>query len=148
LHERKAREAALHCVCFNLRKAARAVTQLYDDALRPARLRATQFTLLAALRVRGRVAVTELAETAVTDRTTLTRNLRVLRRRGLIRIQSGKKDRRVREVSLTAGGEAALADAYPRWERAQAQVAAGLGKERLRRLASDLSASVSIARAS
>lgn len=146
LHGRKAEEAALHCACFNLRKAARAVTQLYDEALRPAGLRATQFTLLVSLRMRGRVAVTDLAEAAVMDRTTLTRNLQVLQKRGLLRFRPGE-DRRVREVSLTARGHAALVRAYPLWERAQAEVAAGLGKGRLGRLASDLSASVGVARA-
>lgn len=148
LSERKATEAALHCACFNLRKAARAVTQLYDEALRPAGLRVTQFTLLVSLRLRGRAAVTQLAEGAVTDRTTLTRNLRVLQRRGLIRIRPAEHDRRVREASLTARGHAALFEAYPLWEKVQAEVAGGLGKTRLARLAADLSASVTVARTS
>ena len=145
LDRRKAGEAARQCACFNLRKAARAVTQLYDEALRPAGLRVTQFTLLVSLRLQGRVTVSDLAAATVSDRTTLTRNLRVLERRGLLRIRRGR-DRRVREASLTERGHALLARAYPLWEKAQAEIAGGLGARRFGRLASDLSASVSAAR--
>ncbi|MEE8273100.1 MAG: MarR family transcriptional regulator, partial [Alphaproteobacteria bacterium] len=72
-----AREAAI-CTCFNLRKAARAVTQLYDAALGPSGLRATQFSLIAALGVRGAPTISQLAKAMVMDRTTLTRNLKPL----------------------------------------------------------------------
>ena len=118
------------CACFNLRKAARAVTQLYDDALRPSGLRATQWSLLMVIRARGVVAVSELAEHAVMDRTTLTRNLKPLERDGLIRIRPGE-DRRVREVTLTRRGQAALGRAYPLWREAQAGLAKRLGSSRL-----------------
>src|SRR5688572_31775668 len=77
------------CTCFNLRKAARAVTQLYDDILRPSGLRATQFSLLMLIRGAGRLQLTELAEAAVMDRTTLKRNLALLEREGLVRIEPG-----------------------------------------------------------
>ncbi|MEE9539836.1 MAG: MarR family transcriptional regulator, partial [candidate division NC10 bacterium] len=40
-------EEAPACVCFNIRKAARAISQLYDDVLRPSGLRVTQFSILA-----------------------------------------------------------------------------------------------------
>jgi DNA-binding MarR family transcriptional regulator len=73
-----------NCACFNPRKVARAVTQLYDDALRPAGLRVTQFSLLVVVRMAGPVSVTRLAELTVLDRTTLTRNLELLERQGWI----------------------------------------------------------------
>lgn len=131
------------CACFNIRKAARVVTQFYDEALRSQSLRATQFTLLVAIRIRGPVTVKYLAETTLTDRTTLTRNLRPLEKQGLIRIEAGK-DRRERMVTLTERGHKALVRAIPLWERTQAQVARGLGQERFRRLLSDLSAMVAV----
>ena len=95
--------AGLECACFSLRKAARAVTQLYDDALKPARVLATQLPLLATSARLERATVTKLAEAMVMDRTTLTRNLRPLERDGLLRTEPGA-DRRVREVSLTKKG--------------------------------------------
>jgi DNA-binding MarR family transcriptional regulator len=132
------------CACANLRQAARAVTQHYDDALRPLGLRCTQFTLLAALRLTGPIALTALAELAVLDRTTLARNLAVLRRRGFARVRSGP-DARVRMIELTAGGASLLKRAMPRWQRAQRAMARGLGTERLEGLLNDLAAATRVA---
>jgi DNA-binding MarR family transcriptional regulator len=125
------------CACFNIRKTARAITQLYDEELRPAGLRITQFAVLMAARGLESVTVSRLAKVGVMDRTTLTRNLRPLEKQGLIRIEPGE-DRRERQVRLTARGQRALATAFPLWEKAQARVAAGFGQERLRRLFTEL----------
>lgn len=135
------------CACFNIRKAARAITQLYDDALRPSGLRATQFSILSVTRRLGPVTVTRLAEETVTDRTTLTRNLKLLAQQKLIRFSQGQ-DRREREVTLTDRGRLALAQAFPLWKDIQGQVAQRLGGERFQRLLSDLRATVGLARAS
>ena len=135
------------CACFNLRKAARAVTQLYDDALKPAGVLATQFPLLATTARLERATVSELAEAMVMDRTTLTRNLRPLERDGLLRTEPGT-DRRVREVSLTKKGQKILFEAYPLWRQAQAQVARGLGRKRMKHLVTELTATVDALRGS
>jgi DNA-binding MarR family transcriptional regulator len=121
--------AAQGCVCFNLRKAARAVTQLYDAHLRPSGLRATQLSLLVVLAAAGAITMTELADRLVMDRTTLTRNLKPLARDGLIRSAAGQ-DRRTRRLSLTAKGRAALTTALPLWDQAQRTMLARLGAER------------------
>ncbi len=133
------------CVCFNVRKAARAVTQLYDERMRPFGLRVTQLAILGKTLLLEPVTVTQLAEVAVTDRTTLTRNLRLLEQQGLIRIDGGE-DRREREVRLTDRGRDILAHVYPIWNEVQAQVATRFGSERLARLLSDLSALVEVTR--
>jgi DNA-binding MarR family transcriptional regulator len=140
-------EAGQLCACFNLRKAARAVTSVFDDALRPTGLRATQLTLLMMTKVLGTVTVTRLADETVMDRTTLTRNLRPLEKRGLIRIEEGE-DRRVRKVSLQRRGDEVLAEAVPLWKAAQGRIAKGLGEARLRQLVSNLNATVAVARSS
>ena len=127
------------CACFNLRKTARVVTQVYDAHLRPTGLRATQFSLLATLAPRQPVGVTQLAEKLVMDRTTLTRNLRPLEKRGLIRMAAGA-DSRVHEISLTEEGRAALQAAIPYWENAQNSIAERLAEPRLDRLLTDLAA--------
>src|SRR5947209_7151029 len=66
------------CACSNVRKAARAVTQLFDEVLQPSGLRSTQFTLLVAVALMDEAPVTELAGALVMDRTTFTRNLKPL----------------------------------------------------------------------
>jgi DNA-binding MarR family transcriptional regulator len=138
--------AVQSCTCFNLRKAARAVTQLYDEFLRPANLRATQFSLLGVLAQVGTATITELADAAVMDRTTLKRNLELLEREGLVEIRPGT-DARVREVSLTAAAHARLLAALPYWEQAQAHLTSQLGTTRTHRFLSDLSAAVAAAQA-
>ncbi len=132
------------CACANLRKAVRAVSQLYDDAFRPIGLRATQFGLLGATGMLGPLTINRLAEAIVMDRTTLTRNLRPLEKQGLLQIKSGK-DRREREVSITRRGQVVLAKGYPLWKKAQGKVVKGLGQERVSRLLKDLSAVVAVA---
>ena len=129
------------CACFNLRKATRVVTQLYDEALKPAGLRPTQFTVLAATRALGPVSVNQLADWIVTDRTTLTRNLKPLERDGLIAVRPGD-DLRVRQVSLTAKGRKALERAYPMWESVQARLREQLGDARVDQMLVDLKATV------
>jgi DNA-binding MarR family transcriptional regulator len=139
------KEIGRTCACYQVRKAARAITKLYEEVLRPIGLRATQFSLLMATRVMGPVTVVKLAQVLVMDRTTLTRNLQVLEKRGLITIKSGE-DRREREVTLAASGMEVLTKAVPLWKEAQNRVKKGLGEERLQNLLSDLSKMISLAR--
>ena len=133
------------CTCANLRKATRVVTQAYDAALQAAGLKATQFTVLAALVNRRDLTLTKLADALVVDRTTLTRNLKPLVRRRLIRIEQ-EEDRRVRNVSLTVKGRRVFEKARPRWEQVQARISASLGQERWSGFLEDLSATVAVVR--
>src|SRR5215510_10299626 len=93
------------CVGFNLRRAARLVTQWYDYVLKPTGLKGTQFGLLFAIHHAGRPTFTPLARKMGMDRTTLARNLQVLQRRKLLRIAEGE-DRRQQVITLTAKGQA------------------------------------------
>ena len=115
-------DAARNCACFNLRKAARAVTQLYEAALAPSGIHATQFSVLTALALVDSAPLSRVADGLVMDRTTLTRNLRPLVRRGWVRIEAGDEDRRERYLSLTRSGRAALDRALPLWQQAQARL--------------------------
>ncbi len=135
--------AARVCTCFALRRASRLVTQVYDDALRPAGIRSTQLSLLLAARVFEPIPVSRLARIMATDRTTISRNLRPLEADGLIRVSEGE-DRRVREVTLTRKGQRTVAQALPLWERAQRRMREELGDQRLQRLLSDLAAAGSV----
>lgn len=129
------------CTCANLRKATRVVTRAYDAALQPSGLKATQFTLLSMLKIGGAMPLTQLAAALVMDRTTLTRNLKPLVGKGLVRIEPAA-DRRVRQVVLTPAGKRDWALARPHWERAQSRIVEQLGVERWRGLIDDLSAAI------
>lgn len=137
-------EISLRCACFNVRRAARAVTQLYDHALAPSGLRATQLTLLVALSRAGSIPFTRLAGVLGMDRTTLTRNLVPLERDGLVAQRPGA-DRRVKLVALTGKGSKALAAAIPLWRQAQEQITAGIGLERWEILRQDIQQIASLA---
>ena len=120
-------KARVNCTCFNLRKAARAVTQAYDKALKPSGLRSTQFALLSVVAKLGPVGIKDLAKALVMDRTTLGRNLKVLSNRALLEIGEGD-DRRYRPITITARGQEALDLALPLWEQAQTRLASDLGR--------------------
>lgn len=120
------------CVCFNLRRATRMVTQLFDGVLRPSGLRITQFTLMVAISLRS-APIQQLAESLGMDRTTLTRNLKGLEEAGIVSATLGT-DRRSRLVSLTPKGERALDETLPAWRQAQQRAVETLGEERLRNL--------------
>lgn len=109
------------CACFALRRAARAITRLYDRQLRPTGLRATQFTLLAVLKNAGPQPLQVLADRLGVERTTLTRNLQPLLARHLVSEDAGA-DRRVRRLSVTPAGVQKAAAALPHWRKAQRQI--------------------------
>jgi DNA-binding MarR family transcriptional regulator len=123
-------EVATTCLCFNLRRATRMVTQLFDAILRPSGLRITQFSLMVGISLRGPASIQDLAGMLGMDRTTLTRNLRGLEDKGLVSASRGL-DRRSRLVSLTSEGQQALDETMPLWREAQEQAAAVLGEKRL-----------------
>ncbi len=130
-------EKPANCTCFNLRKAARTVTQLYDEALRPTGLRATQVTLLIAVGQAGPITMKDLARFLAMDRTTLTRNLKPLLEQDLVTIAEAE-DRRHRPIALTARGQDVLAEALPYWREVQTRIAKELGQDRWARLIGDL----------
>ena len=116
------------CLSMALRQAARALTQRYDAAFSVAGIRSTQFSVLVALAQAPSVPLSRLAEALVMDRTTLTRNLAPLLRRGLVE-ESAAEDKRVRSYALTARGKQLLTRALPDWKGAQARILRALAKE-------------------
>jgi DNA-binding MarR family transcriptional regulator len=138
------REVARACACANLRRAARAVTQVFDEALAPSGLRATQFTLLVTNCLVGESTINELAEKMAMDRTTLSRNLKPLVRSGLLEVRPGE-DGRMRLVRVTPAGERSLEEAYPLWQQAQRETVGALGEERYDALLGDVAQAVSLA---
>jgi DNA-binding MarR family transcriptional regulator len=115
------------CNCTALRKATRRVSQLYDSALEPCGIKATQRTMLSQIARSGTPALGELADALVMDRGALTHNLKPLARDGLVKISVDPQDRRNRLVALTAQGRAKLAESDALWTRAQRGVEAGFG---------------------
>ena len=114
------------CLALRTRMAARAVTRRFDEALRPLKLRVTQFTLLVAIEKGEPAKIPDLAHRLAMERTTLIRNLKVMDRAGLV--DAGPEGyQRSRSLRLTQKGRDLLARALPRWRQVQAQLEAEVG---------------------
>ena len=116
-----------NCACLKVRRAARAVTRAYDEALRPVGLRATQVSVLVAVAVGGAQSIAALAQSLDMDRTTLTRNLGPLQSEGLVAL--GEEGwRRSRKLGITEKGRARVRKSIPLWEAAQRDLKRRLGE--------------------
>ena len=124
----KAAEMGRVCVCFNIRKSTRLLTAHYDRVMNPTGLKATQFSLLMTMLLQDSASVSQLANILGMDRTTLSRNLRLLEKKGLITVTTGE-DRREQRIGLTDRGREVIDQAMPFWEEAQAEVVATFGEE-------------------
>jgi DNA-binding MarR family transcriptional regulator len=116
----------LPCMCGNFRRTSRALTQLYEQALRPLGLRATQFTILQVLSRAGEVSQGQLREMLAMDSTSLTRTLGIMRRQRWITERRGK-DRRERWLRLSNAGEWQLKRVQPVWGKVQSRLHRQLG---------------------
>ena len=118
----------LECLCASFRRASRALTQHYDEAMRPLGLTPTQFTILQALSLTGTVHQGKLGEILAMDSTTLTRTLDIMARHGWVEKLQGS-DRRERQLRLTQPGQAQLNRAHPVWQKVQERLRRQLGSE-------------------
>jgi DNA-binding MarR family transcriptional regulator len=120
--------ACADCFCLASRQAARKITRLYDGYMQKSGIRATQFTILSQLMLRGEMPIGKLATILGMERTTLTRNLTLLEQRKWISIKAGD-DPRSRLISITAQGRSTVRRGFPYWSDAQAHVGKMLGAD-------------------
>src|SRR5580765_6726617 len=126
-----------NCVCFNLRRVKRAVTQFYDTEMRRHGIRPTQGSILASLQARNSWNMAELSDWLGMERTTLVRNLRPLQRDGFVKTIGGGRGNRV-EVMITAKGRKRIEKLTPAWKSAQTAAVKTLGEKRWSAILSDL----------
>lgn len=120
--------ACADCFCLASRQAARKITRLYDGYMQKSGIRATQFTILSQLMLRGEMPIGKLAGILGMERTTLTRNLTLLETRKWISIKIGD-DPRSRVIGITAQGRSMVRRGFPFWSKAQAHVGKMLGAD-------------------
>jgi DNA-binding MarR family transcriptional regulator len=128
------------CACNQLRKASRELTRHYDAALAQSGLAATQLPILVTLGSKGELPITILADVLSLDRTTLTRNLKILEDRSLVQIVAHEDDARVHLAALTSEGARVLGEALERWEEVQTRIEREFDPTRLRNLSRELDA--------
>ncbi|HEX6990258.1 MAG TPA: MarR family transcriptional regulator [Gemmatimonadales bacterium] len=133
-HLTVAQTIAADCLAFRVRRVSRVLTRLYDEALRPLGIQATQLTLLNAIVLCDQAseaegaAMSDLAEVLAMDLTTLSRNLRPLEKSRLIAVSQLPTDRRVRVARITRSGQRLIENALPLWRHAHARVVDALGE--------------------
>ncbi len=138
VHDKKHRpEIGGNCVCFNLRRAARLVTQRYEHALKRCGLKATQFSVLVTARNNDGILLTKMARWLGMDRTSLTRTLHIMAEKGLVTVKTGD-DKRERRISITPTGVEILEVAVVIWQNVQTEVVESLGQEKWASLLSGL----------
>lgn len=122
---------SIKCTSLALRKAARAASQFLEIHLQPLGLHSSQFGILSNVSKAGSITMTKLSDEMSLDRTTLTRNLQILERDGLVEVVAGS-DRRVRRVALTGKGCSVLTQAIPLWEESEKALSRLLGEDQRR----------------
>jgi DNA-binding MarR family transcriptional regulator len=116
------------CACTRVRRAARVLTSLYDEALASTGLNVAQFALLRAVGRLDAPNLSELGAEMALDRSTLGRNVQVLQRLKLLAV-SDSDDLRARRITMTPRAERLLEKCLPQWEDAQRTVEQRLGKQ-------------------
>ncbi len=120
----------LDCACANARRASRLITLLYAHEMGNA-IEPTQFALLTALSKMPNISQAPLGRALGIDKTSLSRNLRLMEKNGWLKPvkASDREDRRERVYRLTDSGEAILATTKPHWKRAQTKLRTAMTPE-------------------
>ena len=122
-----AASVARDCLATRTRSVSRTITRLYDHALREHGVTVGQYALLTGIALNESIQPTDLGRRLNLDKSTLSRNLRVMVLQGWIagrRSSSGRGSK----LTLTARGRRVLEKAFPAWERAQKLAYAELGR--------------------
>ena len=116
------------CLAVRVRTLNRAVSALYDEALRPHGVRVGQLNLLVAIARLGTARPGDLCRILSMDKSTLSRDVEVMRRNGWLEVEDSA-DSRARPLRLSCDGHALMEAAMPAWRQAQEKSEALLGPE-------------------
>jgi DNA-binding MarR family transcriptional regulator len=116
------------CLATRVRQLSRIVTRVYDDAMRPLGITASQYTLLAQLASRDGITAVEIGYELDIEKSTLSRNLKRLLALGHI-VMDPPAGRRGRGLHLTPKGQGVLKEAYPIWQQSQSKTTAIMGTD-------------------
>jgi DNA-binding MarR family transcriptional regulator len=121
-----AESTAAACISTRVRQLSRIVTRVYDDALRPLGITASQFTLLTQLAQQDGITAVEIGHSLDIEKSTLSRNLKRLLALGHLTMDP-PAGRRGRGLHLTPKGQAVIKQAYPVWMDAQNRTVKTMG---------------------
>ncbi len=116
------------CIAMRIRLISRAISRIYDEALRPHGLKASQLSILGVIALLGRAGPGEVCRILHLDASTLSRNVNRMRTKGWLDVSSAG-DRRAHRLRLTPEGDRILAEVFPAWRKAQDKVTSLLGED-------------------
>lgn len=119
---------ARECLAVRLRLLNRAVSRIYDRALRPLGLRVSQLNILVAITQFEQARQQDICQVLSLERSTLSRDVERLRTKGWLTTATGE-DARTNLLRLTPAGKNLVDQAIPAWTEAQQQVMALLGED-------------------
>jgi DNA-binding MarR family transcriptional regulator len=131
-------ELLSYCNNATLRKAARRLGKLYDGALEPSGLKATQHILLTQIYDLGSPSMAELGNSLLMDLSATRHSLGPLIRDRFVQLRVDPKDRRVKRATLTPTGVTKFKEANRLWRKAQDRFERALGSARAAKLRSEL----------
>ena len=117
------------CLLMRTRLISRVITGIYDEKLRPFGISSAQFALLVVIYQVEPATRAEIGRLQHQDRSTLTRNLKVILSEGWVEETRYGADGRSRPIVLTRVGKDLLRKAEPAWRAAQVQAKDLLGKD-------------------
>jgi DNA-binding MarR family transcriptional regulator len=117
------------CMLMRARLISRVLTGIYDEGLRPFGIVSPQFALLVIIFEIEPATRAEIGRYHHQDRSTLTRNLKVILSEGWAEEVQGEGGGRGRPIVLTKAGKDLLLKGAPAWRVAQARASALLGKD-------------------
>jgi DNA-binding MarR family transcriptional regulator len=118
---------ARECLAVRVRLLNRAVTRIYDDALRPLGARVGQMNILVAAAAKGDAKPADLCRTLQMDKSTLSRDIDRLLAAGWLESVPGE-DARTHTLRVTPKGLKLIRSAAPAWRKAQARTKELLGE--------------------
>lgn len=122
---------ARECIATKVRLLNRAVTAVYDEALRPYGLKVSQMSVLVTVARMGDPSPSAVGRSLHLETSTLSRNVDRMRARGWLEAIP-TEDGRAHRLRLTARGRQLLREAHPAWCRAQERAGELLGEQGVR----------------
>lgn len=118
---------ATNCLSVRLRLLNRMVGAIYDEALRPHGIKASQLNILVAVSAFGKVASRQLCRVLHMDSSTLSRAVTRLKNKQWLQVEPSGQGK-ILKIEITKEGFTKIEQAYPDWQRAQARAGEVLGE--------------------
>lgn len=117
------------CLCLHARRASRHFSKIFDEYFRPEGLNTNQYSLLSCISKLPEPSITDISRLLCMEQTTVTRNIEMLCKLGLVYKTDHADDTRKKLIRLTEVGEQKLRHAHDAWEKAQNAMKEQIGEK-------------------